>query len=879
MGNILDGIIKKNISRRSFLKASAVGTATLALPGCSSNALSEAGVGAEAANKEGEWVPASCEQNCGGRCVNLVYVVDNVVVRQKTDDSHPDSPDYPQQRSCQRGHSRRQEIFAADRLKYPMKRKHWEPGGGQKELRGIDDWERISWDEALDIVATELKKYYKEYGPRSIFLPDQGQSRKWSRAGAAPLALYGGFVSGGNDTTSWGSFSMTPAMIGMPKFATAKTSDRFDLRKSDTIVLYSTNPAWANGGNPTYNIQQAKAAGANFIFVGPEYNVTASMLEAKWIRVRPGTDTAFLLAVAYAMLDEDNPETNPLIDWDFLDTYTVGFDGEHLPKDAKVNENFKDYILGEYDGIPKTPEWASEISGTPVEDIKWFAREMRKDRKVALLCSFAAARTNHSNDLPQIFMTIGAMGGHFGKEGHSCGGGWFHFGCGNVGSALVALGNNGLPVIPNPLDDVVNAPQQWKAILDGKFNCTGNQFDGVFLPEDIRTWDPRVIYHCFSATLNTSKGILDGIKAHRKVDFVVSFAQFYTMNAQYSDIVLPITTQWERLNPPDRMTANREVAYFPSRIIEPLYEAKSDQWISKELAKRLGIDPKEIYPFDETQQYFNLIATSKVVEEDGITYSPLVTITDSDIKEWGVEGTPQQGKIGLKELLAQGVYQVERKEGDKYTAIGYQDYIQDPEKNPLPSNSGKFEIYCQKKADALNAFGYDDNVYKPYPTYHVPMEGYEETFIDWENKIKGDFPYQVFNPKYPRRAHTNYDNVPWLREAFPNPVFISVSDAQEKGVKDGDTVLITSKYGKTLRKASLTQRLVPGVIGLPHGAWADIDEKTGIDKAGSDNILTGQVTSGQGLSSYNSCIVNFEKFTGEQLTPDCELPPRIVNLV
>jgi anaerobic dimethyl sulfoxide reductase subunit A len=91
-------------------------------------------------------------------------VVEGCVLRQSPDNTHPDSPDYPQQRGCARGRSLRHAVFAADRLKYPLKRKHWQPGGGDAsngQLRGCDEWERISWDEALDLVAqrfTEIRE-------------------------------------------------------------------------------------------------------------------------------------------------------------------------------------------------------------------------------------------------------------------------------------------------------------------------------------------------------------------------------------------------------------------------------------------------------------------------------------------------------------------------------------------------------------------------------------------------------------------------------------------------------------------------------------------------------------------------------------------------
>jgi anaerobic dimethyl sulfoxide reductase subunit A len=131
------------LTRRSFLKWSAALGGAAALAGGVGFGLKKVKDVAQAA-PEGEWISASCWHNCGGRCANYAYVVDGIVTKQKTDDSHPDSPDYPQQRGCGRGRSQRHQVFGADRLKYPMKRKNWEPGGGNKELRGQDEWVRIS---------------------------------------------------------------------------------------------------------------------------------------------------------------------------------------------------------------------------------------------------------------------------------------------------------------------------------------------------------------------------------------------------------------------------------------------------------------------------------------------------------------------------------------------------------------------------------------------------------------------------------------------------------------------------------------------------------------------------------------------------------------
>lgn len=113
------------------------------------------------------------------------------------------------------------------------------------------------------------------------------------------------------------------------------------------------------------------------------------MLDADWIPIRTGTDTAFLLGVASEMIRLDKAEGD-IVDWEFLDKYTVGFDADHKPEDLKEDVNFADYLEGKYDGVKHDAEWASAICGVPVEKITWFAREIGKKKNVWLLHNFAA---------------------------------------------------------------------------------------------------------------------------------------------------------------------------------------------------------------------------------------------------------------------------------------------------------------------------------------------------------------------------------------------------------------------------------------------------------------------------------------------------------
>ncbi len=236
--------------------------------------------------------------------------------------------------------------------------------------------------------------------------------------------------------------------------------------------------------------------------------------------------------------------------------------------------------------------------------------------------------------------------------------------------------------------------------------------------------------------------------------------------------------------------------------------------------------------------------------------------------------------MGLKEFIDNGGYQVERKLGDAYSSfIGYADYIKDPAANPLKTKSGKLEITCQAKADLFNSIGLIDQEYQPYPEYLVPTVGYETTFKDGKiDGEAGEYPYLMFNPHYFRRSHSVFNNCPWLREAWANPVFLNASDAEAKGIADGDTVRVWTKYGEVLRKACCMENMRPGEVGIPHGAWVRVDEETGIDHGGADNYLIGNDISGGGLTSYNNNNCNFEKYEGTPLEDDCDTDKRIIEL-
>ena len=791
--------------------------------------------------KEGEWLPVACFNHCGGRCPNFAYVVDGVVTRLKSDDTHPDSADHPQQRGCARGRAQRFQVFGPDRLKYPMKRRHWQPGGGDRQLRGRDEWVRISWEDALDLVATEIKRIKEKYGNASILFPSSGDMRR-------VFDLYGGCVQPWGEV-SWGAWPETYRHVtGISVKQYHAGNDRMRMRQAKLIVIWGANPAWSSGGAPPFHYLQAKKAGARFIFVDPHYSDSAQVLADHWIPVRPGSDSALLIGMAYHII------ARGLHDSPFLARYCVGFDVDHMPPGADPKENFKDYVLGTHDSQPKTPEWASEICGTAPDVIRQFADEYARTKPALIQSGCAPARTNRGEQFPHALLTLAFLTGNIGIPGSGVGPNFDSFG-GNAGPALIKPGPSGLQAAAGtPLECRINNCELWDAVLNGAYTDRQGGKKSI---------DIRLIYHENSSALNQKTGAMKGIAAHRRVEFVVSQNYVLNPNCQYSDIVLPITTAWEKYGRLD--TGNREILLWSSQVTPPLFEARDDVWVAREVGRRLGIDPDKIDPVPLKQQIFNGIRGARVIRADGTTWEPLVTITAADLAGMGVTGEPQTGRILLSEFRKKGIYQIPRSPGDNLGYTALEEFRKNPEDNRLATPSGKLEIHSKAFAEFVGAIGFSGK--DALPKYEPMPEGYAETFADWDNKIKGEYPLQLITVHYPRRAHSAFDNIPQMREAFPQEFMMNPLDAAPRGIRNGDTVLIRSRHGKAIRPALVTARVMPGVALLGEGAWLALDESTGIDRAGSANVLNGALPTGQGHTGFNSCIVQVEKYESD-LAPD-----------
>jgi anaerobic dimethyl sulfoxide reductase subunit A len=722
-------------------------------------------------------ITTMCNSHCGGCCMLRVHVRDGVITRIETDEGEE-----PQLRACLKGRAYRQRVYSPDRLLHPLRR------AGE---RGEGRFQRISWDEALGTVASELKRVKAAYGPEAIFVQSSAGDIG-SLHSPLPimkvLSLIGGF------STSWGLFSFEQGIYGeLATLGALDGSGRDDLLHSRLIVLWGCDPANTTAHtNTAWYLAQARDKGAKIITVDPRYTDTAAAFAERWIPIVPGTDAAMMIAMAYVMIREN------LLDRKFLDTYTVGF------------ERFEAYVSGAEDGVPKTPQWAELITSVDAQIIEWLAREYATVKPAALITGIAAGRTACGEQYHRSAITLAAMAGNVGRSGGTSGlRSWMSV------STLPALKKGVLMMtVPNPV--VKGPPTDIKSFLPARarlFRGVGNVVTAKVPDALLRgrsggyPADYRLLFIVNTDYPNQYPNINKAIAGLKKMEFVVTLEQFMTPGARWSDIVLPTCTFLER----NDVTEAERTAYlgFQHQCIAPLGETKSQFQIAKELARKLGL-----------------------TEFEGLTEEGI-------LRDVVVKGSVVEDYEKFKENTVHRV----RKSDEPYVA--FREQIEDPSTHPFPTPSGKIEIYSRQLAD-LN-----DPLLPPIPKYIESWEGPRDP-------LSKRYPLQLITIHPRRRAHSQGETIPWLRETQVQGVQMNPADAMARGIADGDFVQVFNERGRTALTAIVTKRIKKGVVSILEGAWYDPDQQ-GMDRSGGPNVLTRDEPSPGGGFVTNTCLVDVEK--------------------
>ena len=711
--------------------------------------------------------------NCGGRCLLIAHIRDGKIVRLDTDD-RPDLLAAPQLRACVRGRAYLRRQYHPDRLLYPMKR---------TGKRGEGQFERISWDEALDKVASEMIRVRQTYGSSALFVPygtGSYNQLNGSQTARRLMNLFGGCL-GIYNSYSWAAINIaTPTVFG-----TLKTGNqRQDWLNSKYILMWGWNPAeMRDGTNSDFFIKLARENGARVVCIDPRMSLSAVSLADEWVPIRPGTDAAMMSAMAYVMVTEG------LYDAEFVRTHCVGFDQSQMPPGAEGLESYKDYLLGVFDGVPKTPAWAEKITTAPAETIARIAGEYATTKPAMLYQGYGMQRRAYGEQVVRAGCVLAAITGNVGIPG-----GWAS------GLALQAPDGgpfwNVFPTGDNPVKASIPVFLWTEAVLRGKELTAA---EGVIGAERLDN-NIKLIYAVATnalvnqhADINRTARILQD---ESLVEFIVVQDNFLTPTGRFADILLPACTQFETWGVEDGWKYGDEVILMPQLVVPP-GETKSDYRICAEIAERL----------DFGEQY------TQGRDERGWI-------------EWALEYYRQTrfpNLPSLEELLDKnaGVY------ANPVTqpAVAFADFRADPESYPLETPSGKIEIFSKALYDKNN------------PVEIPPVPKYIQ---EWESPFGPEaqrFPLQAVGHHTLHRVHSTHDNNDWLEEAFPQRVFINPIDAQARDIQDGDTVKVWNERGAMRLPCRVTGRILPGVVDIPQGAWWTPGED-GVDRRGSVNVLT-----------------------------------------
>ncbi|MBI5116053.1 molybdopterin-dependent oxidoreductase [Candidatus Poribacteria bacterium] len=486
-------------------------------------------------------VPVGCGHNCGGACLLIAHVEDGVIKRITTDESLPDSIEGPQLRACLKGRSYRQRIYHPDRLKFPVKR-IGERGAGQ--------FERVGWDEALDAIAQKMLDIKEKHGPTAIMNISHSATNCHAYYNAACLNRLLNMFGGQTTLESYVS-NDGAVFAAFHTYGTVFTAnEREDLLNSKMIIMWGWNPAdsiWST--NSSYHVALARERGTRVVAVDPRLTNSAAVLASRWIPIRPATDAAMLIAMAYVLISEN------LYDHAFLDKYSLGFD------------KFRDYVTGAEDGVPKTPRWAEEITGVPAGRIAELAVEYATTKPAALVAGYGPCRVEHGEQFSRAAATLAAMTGNVGVAG------------GDAGIQIF-----GYPIMTKVMqfpggycpDNVSVHFNNWAdAIIKGRAGG---------YPSDI-----KMVYSVAGNTANQLGNVRKADRALKTLDFMVVHEQFMTATARYADYILPVTTQFERN---DVFTPWLLGHYIVSsnQAIKPYGECRNDIDICAQLANHLGIE-------------------------------------------------------------------------------------------------------------------------------------------------------------------------------------------------------------------------------------------------------------------------------------------------
>ncbi|MCL5734641.1 MAG: molybdopterin-dependent oxidoreductase [Actinobacteria bacterium] len=758
----------------------------------------------------------------------------------------------------------KQRAYSPNRIPCPLRRVDWDPQGERNTgNRGTSKYVPISWDEALDIIAAELRRVTAKYGPETVLAQADGHGETsivHPSHGCNTLLLkhLGGYTLQTRNPDSWeGWYWGSKHVWGMDPLGQEQPSNlALDVAQNGDLVLYwgcdpeTTTWGW-EGQRPSKYCYWLTELGIKSIYICPDLNYGAAIHADKWIPIFPNTDAALHLAIAYTWITEGT------YDKDYVSTHCFGF------------EAFEAYVLGGEDGIPKTPKWAAEICGVPSRTIKALAREWASKRtSIAHGNGGPMIRGPYSTEPARLetlnlaMQGLGKPGVHYLLPGfmmwdpgnsvtmpnpQSAYRGWYALrqsaelrggtvadivgswqrgGCSAGSGRSVPLiceldetNPNDGPVpkqfIPKDLvhDAILNPPIKWHGTtlwsepVEDQFIEYVYPANGCSEIHMIWTDTP-----CWITCWNDSNSYIKALR-DPKIEFILVQHPWMENDCIFGDLILPVSTKFEQTD----ISTDKEqygVILLEEQCIEPVGEAKTDYEVVCMIAERMGLLDK--------------VTEGKTVE-DWIRY--------------GFENSRVTEFISYEELRERQYFIVPTKPGWRASTNNrLLDFYNDPNKYPLKTPSGKIEFYAQTLATHFP----DDDERPPVPHWIPYGESHQESL---SHERADEYPLLLVSNHGRWRVHANLDDISWFHEIetgkvkgkdgyWYEPVWIHPSDAAHRSIEEGEVVKLYNERGAVLVGAYVTERIMPGVVYVDHGSRYDPIVPGEFDRGGAINTIT-----------------------------------------
>ena len=783
---------ESSVSRRTFVKGSLAGLAlagaagSTALYGCApKDEKGAASEGAGASTDQISW--SQCNVNCGGNCVFQWHSQDGKIVYMESDNTGDVDL---QARACLRGRSMRRWINSPDRLTKPMKR---------VGKRGEGKFEEISWDEAIDTIASELKRVIDTYGNDAIYV--NYATGMYSTTGKQPglrlLGLLGGYINQAYDYSTHMLQVALPFMYGSkcsPYDNVHASSFSEAERASDLVVMFGNSPAETRmgGANAVWDFAKVRESvtgrGGKIVNIDYRMNESCSGHPDEWLPIRPGTDAALASAIAHEWIANDQ------VDKGFLDEYCVGYDEDTMPESAKgQNKSYKDYIMGTgYDMVEKTPEWAAPICGISADRIRELASEIGEAKPLYVVQGWGPQRRSNGELNCWSIMMLPLLTGQVGLPGTSNG-------C-REGSFSISL--TSLPAGDNPIKAKIPVFLFTEAIDHGTEMTALNS---AVMGADKLNQNIKCMLNYAGNCLTNQHGDInyahDILADESKCEFIVVWETAMTDSAKYADILLPDLFRFEQVS---QIGTGGDNAYMISGqpCTTPKFERKTLYDALTLIADKMGV--KEQFTEGKTQEEWIKELYEKTREKD----TELPT---------------------YDEAMEMGVY---TRKNPKGATIAFEAFRNDPAANPLDTPTGKIEIYSETLAGIAATWELgEEDLISPIPVY---THGFTETDVPTD-----EFPLRCSGFHYRGRTHSSWGGIELLKEVNPQEAWINPADAKERSIKQGDKIRVKNAFGEIEILAKVTPRVVPGTVCISQGAWHDADMYGDrVDKGGCINTLT-----------------------------------------